>query len=221
MPAAKAENPVMYKVRLNRRVSCSALLVAAALGIAPSLCAASSGEAQQYLARYEVVPPTVTQVVVCHGFGCKFKTPIALSGNDIGTLRRILARGTRSAQAEVSAVADAVSWFERRIGPITGTSNRTARAGPDQSGLRSEADCIDESVNTTALLLLISDLNLLRHHEVEGPASRGYLVDLRYPHATAVIRDLHSGARWAIDPWTKRNGERPDTLPLERWMRGS
>lgn len=211
----------MYEAGRNRRARRFAWGAAAALCMAPSLCAAANGEARQYLSRYEVIQPTTSQVVVCHGFGCKFKTPIALNGNDIGTLRRILARGAGSPQAEVSAVADAVSWFERRIGPITGTSHRTARAGPDESGLRSEADCIDESVNTTALLLLISDLKLLRHHEVEGPVSRGYLVDFRYPHATAVIRDLRTGARWAIDPWTKRNGQRPDTLPLERWMRGS
>lgn len=211
----------MVEVVVSGRLKRSAFLMAVALCLMPSFCPAASSDARQYLARYEVIPPTASQVVVCHGFGCKFKTPVALSGNDIGTLRRILAKGAQSAQAEVSAVADAVSWFERRIGRITGTSQRTARAGPDQSGLRSEADCIDESVNTTVLLLLISDLGLLRHHEVLGPASRGYLVDFRYPHATAVIGDLRTGSRWAIDPWTKRNGERPDTLPLERWMRGS
>jgi hypothetical protein len=61
----------------------------------------------------------------------------------------------------------------------------------------------------------------LKHHEVAGPESRGYLLDMRYPHATAVVVNRQTGSRWAIDPWTKRNGERPDTLPLERWMRGS
>lgn len=214
----------MVEAGWSRQVKRFAWLMAAALCALPQFyinAYASSGEARRYLSRYEVIPPTASRVVVCHGFGCKFKTVVGLNGGDIQTLRRILAKGTRSAQAEVSAVADAVSWFERRIGPITGTNRRTPRAGPDQSGLRSEADCIDESVNTTALLILISDLRLLRHHEVDGPASRGYLVDFRYPHATAVIRDVQTGALWAIDPWTKSNGQRPDTLPLERWMRGS
>jgi hypothetical protein len=182
---------------------------------------ADEAEAAAYLTKHEVPLPTSSEVVVCHGFGCKYRTSVRLANGDISRLREILKRGQRSASAEIEAIANAVAWFERRIGPHTGTSRRTPRAGPDQAGERYEADCIDESVNTTALLLLASQLNLLRHHEVEAPQSRGYLIDGRYPHATAVVADLRSGARWAVDPWTKRNGERPDTLPIERWMQGS
>lgn len=182
---------------------------------------AAADAAKEYLARYEVPPPTPSQVVVCHGFACKFRTPVVLRSDDIARLRAIMRGGHGSAKAEIQAIAEAVAWFERRIGPHTGTSRRTPRAGPDQAGIRSEADCIDESVNTTTLLLLLSDLELLRFHAVAGPEARGYLVDFRYPHATAVIENRTTGARWAIDPWTKRNGHRPDTLPIEVWLRGS
>ena len=182
---------------------------------------AMNTEASAYLGKYEVPQPNANEVVVCHGFGCKYRTTVRLNGNDIGSLRSILNKGKQSAGDEVNAIANAVAWFEQRIGPVAGTSRRTARAGPDQAGERGEADCIDESVNTTVLLLLLSKLELLRHHEVLGPESRGYLLDMRYPHATAVIANLRTGARWAIDPWTKPNGERPDTLPIERWMKGS
>lgn len=182
---------------------------------------AAESDAVAYLAKYEVPLPTTSEVVVCHGFGCKFRTAVALNANDIRRLKEIMNRGERSARDEVNAIANAVSWFENRVGPVAGTSRRTPRAGPDQSGSSGEADCIDESVNTTALLILLSQLKLLRHHEIMGAASRGYLLDLKYPHATAVIADLRTGTRWAIDPWPKRNGERPDTLPLDRWMQGS
>jgi hypothetical protein len=177
-------------------------------------------DATAYLQRFDVPLPTTSQVVVCHGFGCKFRTVVAFGEKDIRTLRGILAAGRKSADAEISAIANAVAWFERRIGPHTGTSARTPRAGPDEAGIRTEADCIDESVNTTVLLLLVSRLSLLKHHEVGAPQSRGYLLDGRYPHATAVVGNIKTGAQWAIDPWTKRNGQRPDTLPIERWMRG-
>ncbi len=182
---------------------------------------ASESEAAAYLRKYDVPVPTTSEVVVCHGFGCKYRTAIRFVAGDAATLRAILGKGRGSARSEINAIANAVAWFERRIGPITGTSRRTPRAGAEEAGLRSEADCIDESINTTALLLLLSRLDLLRHHEVSGPESRGYLVDMRYPHATAVVADKRTGARWAIDPWTKRNGERPDTLPIEDWMDGS
>ncbi len=182
---------------------------------------AGDADAAAYLRKYDIPEPTTSQVVVCHGFGCKFRTAVSLNANDVARLRAILGSGRGSARSEIDAIANAVAWFERRIGPITGTSRRTPRAGPDEAGRKSEADCIDESVNTTALLLLASRLSLLRHHEVAGPESRGYLLDMRYPHATAVVENTKTGARWAIDPWTKRNGQRPDTLPLEQWMKGS
>jgi hypothetical protein len=193
--------------------------------IAAFACIVSSAGARDhavtsFLAQHEVPAASANEVVVCHGFGCKYRTSISLSAKDIGTLRRILDKGKNSAQAELNAIAEAVAWFERRIGAVTGTSRRTPRAGPDQAGLRTEADCIDETINTMQVLVLLSDLNLLRHHALVGPESRGYIFDGRYPHATAVVADLRSGQRWAIDPWPRRNGERPDTLPIERWQAG-
>jgi hypothetical protein len=173
-----------------------------------------------FLAEHEVPAASTNAVVVCHGFGCKFRANISLNEADFRALRRILDKGQKSPAAELNAIAEAVAWFERRIGPITGTSRRTPRAGPDQAGIRGEADCIDETINTTQLLLLLSELRLLRHHAVVGPESRGYILDGRYPHATAVVSELQSGRRWAIDPWTRRNGERPETLPIERWLAG-
>lgn len=201
------------------RLKRTAIVLVAAVFSCGSVLAESNA-ARQYLAKYDVPSPTATSVVVCHGFNCKFRTLITLGSDDIGKLREILARGSKSARSEINAIADAVAWFERRIGRQTGTSRRTPRAGPAQAGLRSEADCIDESVNTTALLVLLSDLKLLKFHDVVAPESRGYLVDFRYPHATAVVANRKSGARWAIDPWPKRNGQRPDTLPIERWRKG-
>jgi hypothetical protein len=202
------------------RLKKTALLLGGLLALTSAALAASD-EAKQYLTKHEVAQPTVDGVVVCHGFGCKFRTLVALRDSDIRRLRQILTKGRASATSEINAIAEAVAWFERRIGPHTGTNRRTPRAGPDQAGIRTEADCIDESVNTTALLLLLSELDLLRFHSVVEPGARGYLIDMRYPHATAVVENRLTGARWAIDPWTKQNGQRPDTLPLEVWMKGS
>ena len=39
----------------------------------------------------------------------------------------------------------------------------------------------------------------LRHHRVEAPSARGFFIDGRYPHATAVLTDTDSGERWAVD----------------------
>jgi hypothetical protein len=217
-----ARSEVRQVLKLEYRVMrLPVLILTTVMGMALAGAATGSPEAAGYLSKYEIPAPTANEIVVCHGFGCKYRTAVRFSPGDIARVRQIMNRGQRSPADEIDAIANAVSWFERRIGPIAGTSQRTPRAGPDQAGEPGEADCIDESVNTTALLLLLSKLGLLRHHEVLGPESRGYLLDMRYPHATAVVIDVRTGARWAIDPWTKRNGERPDTLPLDRWMKGS
>jgi hypothetical protein len=82
-------------------------------------------------------------------------------------------------------------------------------------------DCIDTSRNTTSLLLVLEQLHLLRHHKVEGPEARGFLLDGRGPHATAVLLDTQSGREWAVDSWTHNYGERPDVLPLDEWKKKS
>lgn len=200
----------------------NAILVAVLSGavLITGVAEARNSEIGQYLKRLDVPPAHARAAVVCHGFGCKFRTHVALNENDIRSLRAILGKGKASAAAELSAIGQAVAWFERRIGSLTGTSNRTPRAGPRHAGIRSEADCVDETVNTTQLLLVISELGLLRFHEAVGPESRGYLLDGRYPHNTAVVENVQNGVRWAIDPWPKRNGERPDVMRLERWLEG-
>ena len=78
-------------------------------------------------------------------------------------------------------------------------------------------DCIDESTNTRALLLYLENRKLLQHHTVARNASRGLLVDGRYFHNTAVIRDA-GGVKWAVDSWYAPMGGAPDVLPLSDWM---
>jgi hypothetical protein len=82
-------------------------------------------------------------------------------------------------------------------------------------------DCIDETANTTSLLLVLQEKGLLFHHQVERPQSRGLFIDGRYPHVTAIIVEKGSGREWAVDPWTKAPGQLPDILPLIEWRQDS
>jgi len=162
--------------------------------------------------------PTTASVTVCHGFGCAHRTEVGLGSGDRARLAALLAAGRASAEAERRAVATAVAWFDRRVGPQAGTTGRIARAsfltrtGPGQM------DCIDTSRNVTSLLLILHQLRLIKHHEIDSLVARGVLLDGRGPHATAVLRETRSGRKWAIDNWTRNYGERPDVLPLEQWM---
>jgi hypothetical protein len=136
----------------------------------------------------------------------RYRTQVALSPADWQKLAGIMEAGRRSAQAERAAVADAVAWLQRRVAPATGTAKAVARAGPSLSGDRSQFDCIDASRNTTTTLLVLDQLRLLRHHAVYPPEARGFFLDGRWPHATAVLHERRSGQEWAVDSWTRNNG---------------
>ena len=167
---------------------------------------------------YSVLPPTPAEVIICHGFGCKYRAEVALTGADRCKLTQLLAAGRASAAAERRAVAAAGAWFDRRIGPVAGTQNHMARAGYTHMFEVNQFDCIDASRNTTSLLLVLQQLKLLHHHDVDVPVARGYLIDGRPPHVTAVLTEKIGGTKWAVDSWTRGYGQAPEIMPLARWL---
>jgi hypothetical protein len=198
-----------------------AIFMCAVVGaVGASLSGASAITIAEAYASVSLSPPTTRLIIVCHDFGCAKRTPIGLSSGDFATLSSLLAPGRASAEAERRAIAAAGAWFDRRVGPAAGTTHRIARANGagEQVG---QMDCIDTSRNSTSLLLILEQLHLLRHHKVEAPEARGFLLDGRGPHATAVLTDIHTGKQWAVDSWTHKYGERPDVIPLDVWKQQS
>ena len=84
-------------------------------------------------------------------------------------LSTMLAPGRASPTFERRAVATAIAWWDRRIGPVAGTTGRVDHAGIDETGDPGQMDSIDTSTNNTSLFLLLDQLKLLRHHQVEPP----------------------------------------------------
>jgi len=165
--------------------------------------------------------PTPTSVIVCHGFGCRYRTPITLSAADHAKLAQFLSAGRASAEAERKAVAQAVAWFERRVASEAGTASAKAYATGMFDAQPSQFDCIDASTNTTTTLLVLSELGLLKHHRLIAPVSRSPLLGLGVIHTTAVLVELQGGREWAIDAWVRDNGVPPDVLPLKIWYAGN
>jgi hypothetical protein len=174
--------------------------------------------------RYEsfsLPTPTPNSVIVCHGFGCRFRTQVALSAADNAKLAQFLNAGRASAEAERKAVAQAVAWFEKRVAPEAGTASAKAYATGLLDAKPSQFDCIDSSTNTTTTLLVLSELGLLRYHKLIAPVSRSPLLGLGVIHTTAVLVELQGGREWAIDSWVRNDGEAPDVLPLKDWYAGN
>jgi hypothetical protein len=198
------------------------LLCVVAIAVLPGVAAFAGVPNPQAASAYSALslsPPTPASLTVCHGFGCRDHTEIALSAADRARLTQILRAGRSSAEAERRAIAAAVQWFDRRVGPEAGTTHHIARAGHDQLGeADSNFDCIDASRNTTSLLLVLDEMRLLKYHSVEETVARGAFIDGRWPHATAVVAELSSRKQWAVDSWTHAYGEKPDVKPLQIWL---
>ncbi|MGA8410239.1 MAG: hypothetical protein WB756_00650 [Xanthobacteraceae bacterium] len=160
--------------------------------------------------------PTTERVVICHGFACKFRTLIGFGTGDHAELRKIMGKVT-TPEAERAAIAKAVAWYGKRVAPEAGTAGARARATTSSSGDPSQIDCVESSLNTTSILLMLQQLGLLHYHRVEPYVSR---MTFDWVHSTAVLADLKTGQKWAFDTWVRNSGELPDVRPLADWYRG-
>jgi len=169
--------------------------------------------------RQSINPPSDTGMTVCYGFGCRRRFEIDFLGLDQKALGEILAGGKSSPEAERAAVAKAVGWFDRRVGPVIGTSRRVARADFRNYDDAHNFDCIDTSTNITSLLLLLSKWKFLHHHTVGETRFRGNILVGQTPHNTAVLIASATGKAWTVDMWTTRYGAPAEVMPLERWLK--
>lgn len=198
----------------------SACWIVAALVVAGAQAGSAADREDVVAATYDefsVSPPTPASLFVCHGFGCKYRTEVALGPKDRATLKQFLAGGKASAAAERTAIGKAGAWFDKRIAPAAGTQGHVARAGAKYMYDNGQFDCVDSSRNMTSLLLVLEQMKLLRHHDVDVPVARGYIIDTRPPHVTAVLTEKAGGKKWAVDSWTRAYGQAPEILPLSVW----
>jgi len=163
--------------------------------------------------------PAPNRIIVCHGYNCLFRTEIGLTSADHAKFASFLA-GAGSPRAERKALGHLEAWYEKRVAPIAGTGNAKARAGGGfhVGGTKGQFDCIDTTANTTSLLVVLSQLKLLKYHKVSLPISR--LLAGGGPHFTATVTEIKSGAKWTVDPWTHDNGQYPDIIAADHWLDG-
>lgn len=181
-------------------------------------CLAASAQADDWFSRGHGHAPTEDKVFVCHGYTCRIVTPVRFGPADIATIAGSLAEGVPDGAAEREAISRSVQQFETIVGARTGTASDLPGMQFGK-GADDQMDCIDEATNTTSLLMFLASHGLLRHHKVEEPTARGFFLDGRYPHATAVLTDTASGMKWAIDSWPRANALPPVIMPLKEWRR--
>jgi hypothetical protein len=205
--------------RLKQRTFMAALVLAAATGFtAPAPAVEMSPAISALYESVSIYPPKGTLMTVCYGFVCRRRETFEFTAADRKALAAIMAKGKASAQAERAAVQNAVIWWDKRLGPILGTSIRLPRADFRHHADETNYDCWDTTRNITALLLLMQDWGYLKHHTVTDPRYRGNLLVLQTPHNTPVIKEKAGGGEWVVDMWTVGYAQPPQVMTVAQWM---
>ncbi|MEC7029778.1 MAG: hypothetical protein VXW91_08865 [Pseudomonadota bacterium] len=154
----------------------------------------------------------------CHGYGCRLINQDSLTAEDRQMLKDLF-KHRKDAASERTSIAYSVAYLEQTVGQRLGTDTDIEgtyrQLGDDQH------DCVDESVNTTIYLSLMKDLGLLQYHEIGIPSARTIFTSGRLgPHQTAVIKEIETGNKYAVDSWFHDNGARPEIVPMRKWLFG-
>jgi hypothetical protein len=186
----------------------------------PSAALANGLEARAWLRKQGYAEPTQDLVIACHGYGCFRRQNVPVEAGWFTRIRAVLAAGQESPDAERKALREAIRIYTAYVAARIGAKPDTPGSPPSLSGVPGQMDCLDVTANTTSLLVVLEDRHLLAHHNIHQPESRGFFLDGRYPHFTAVITD-DQGKSWAVDPWRQAPGQLPDLLPLPVWRQRS
>ena len=195
------------------------VLVAALSGAVPAKAIEMSAAVAQLYTSVSIYPPSANSMTVCYGFVCRRREILDFTAADRKALTQIMAAGRASAAAERAAVQKVVVWFDRRMGPILGTSKRVAKADFRYFDDKHNYDCWDTTRNTTSLLLVLREWGLLKHHAIGDPHYRGNTLVLQTPHNTAVLVERATKVEWVVDLWPRGYLQPPDVMTVQKWVK--
>lgn len=190
------------------------------------LSACATGHYQDYLNIRKIAPPTPAQFTHCYNYGCHKKQLVSLSQETQNRLINHFRLKSQTAEKERKLIASAIQIFEEDIGKAVGTKNDkrgTFRLYQDPSpeAKSFQQDCIDESTNTTIYLALLEQMNLIQFHTPVFAASRQpFFGGAPWWHQTAVMKEINTGKRFAVDSWFRDNGHPAYIIPLKEWKAG-
>lgn len=159
--------------------------------------------------------PQLNAFEVCQSGGCAKLSKLALNAADWQPVEALFTQESLSAEEERLNISKAIGLLEGVIGHKTGTSEDRAGTfgNSDYSG---QQDCNDEAINTTTYMRLLKSAGYMRFHEIEDMRTRNFFFN-GWPHTTAVIREIETGERFAVDSWFYDNGHPATIVPFTVW----
>lgn len=181
-------------------------------------CTTSSQPPEAYLRLHGTAPTSTQHFTICNLFDCEETIVVTLSNKDWMLIDNTFSPRTDDSIEERKRIARAVAQFEKTVAV-------KAETGDDQAGQQGmyrgsrQLDCIAETINTTSYLILLQERGLMQWHAPRYPQHRGFMHG-HFPHNTAVIEDLRTGERYAVDAYFHANGVPPEIVPVSEWVSG-
>lgn len=174
----------------------------------------------EYLVSMNIETKDESDVIVCSGYNCNSITQIYFSESDLSSIKKIFKEvNGRTGYEERQMIAAAIATMEVITGDIVGTKNDKGGVLENHHiGNPEKQDCVDESATSTSYLLFLQKNELITLHDVVVPQARGALIDGRWPHFSAVIREKLSGQQYVVDSWYRDNGLPPVIIELKKWI---
>lgn len=164
--------------------------------------------------------PALHHFSVCAGGGCADLMQVSLTDEEWQIIRGafLKAGDVTTAEQERELIALTIGAFENIVGVKTNTL--TDRAGTfGNSNYPGQMDCNDEAINSTTYMRLMQQHGLIKFHAIEDMRTRNFFFS-GWPHTTAVIRELVTGERFAVDSWFYDNGFPATIVPFSVWKSG-
>ena len=179
-----------------------------------------SSNPNRWLQNYGIAPPKIEHPIqLCTDFGCETKGSAHFSNADIDNISALFNSQTNTAAEEREQISQSIGLMETITGPELNTLHDLP-ANSFWASKSNQLDCIAESGNSSAYLLLLEQLHLLQHHTVTGIVHRG-LFTLNAPHNSASIQETSSGQYFVVDSWFAANGKPAWVTPLAVWESGA
>jgi hypothetical protein len=161
--------------------------------------------------------PSLNALEVCQGGGCAESNQVSISAGEWENIAKIFKIKANNAAEERLQISQAIGIFEKIIGEKNGTKDDIA--GTFYDDLTGQLDCNDEAINTTSYMRLLKTNGFMQLHEIEDMRTRNFFFT-GWPHSTAVMREIETGARFAVDSWFYDNGHAATIVPFSDWKSG-
>jgi hypothetical protein len=159
--------------------------------------------------------PQLNQFEVCQGGGCAQFNQVAISAVEWSSVAQLFKIKATNSADERMQISKAIGVLEQIVGSKVGTTGDLAGTF-NNSDFKGQLDCNDEAINTTTYMRLLKSNGFMPFHEIEDTRTRNFFFT-GWPHTTAVIHDIKSGERYAVDSWFYDNGHAATIVPFAQW----